>query len=70
MIPLANHADMVILSVNLATTKMTSVEETMEKLNLRDKIPLAYVLNMDSSAETYSYYSDYFILPQARQKAS
>ncbi|MGZ3721042.1 MAG: AAA family ATPase, partial [Bdellovibrionota bacterium] len=70
VIPIANASDMVMLSVNLDTTILSNVEDTIEKLNLRDKVPLAYVLNMDSAAESFSYYSDYFILPQRPVKTA
>jgi len=70
VIPLANASDMVMLSVNLDTTILSNVEDTIEKLNLRDKVPLAYALNMDSAAESFSYYSDYFILPQRPVKTA
>jgi Mrp family chromosome partitioning ATPase len=66
VIPLANTSDMVVLSVNLESTLLSNVEDTIEKLNLRNEIPLAYVMNMDQKVETLTYYSDYFIVPQSR----
>ncbi|MFM9458695.1 hypothetical protein, partial [Streptomyces europaeiscabiei] len=66
VIPLANTSDMVVLSVNLESTLLSNVEDTIEKLNLRNEIPLTYVMNMDQKVETLTYYSDYFIVPQSR----